>query len=88
MANGRQKGAAFERLVCKMLHDDLGDYNWRRDLEQYRAGGGVMHMRIMGIMLNYWSISMISMTYRGYVLIITYAIHANHNMLCPERLFN
>jgi len=38
MANGRQKGAAFERLVCKMLHDDLGDYNWRRDLEQYRAG--------------------------------------------------
>jgi len=38
MANGRQKGAAFERLICKMLHDELGDYNWRRDLEQYRAG--------------------------------------------------
>lgn len=36
MVNGRNKGAAFEREVCKMLHLDLGS-NFKRDIEQYRA---------------------------------------------------
>jgi len=36
MVNGRNKGAAFERQVAKMLHDELG-VNFKRDLEQYRA---------------------------------------------------
>lgn len=39
MVNGRHKGAAFERQICKMLAEEIGDLNWRRDLEQYRAGG-------------------------------------------------
>jgi len=39
MANGRQKGAAFERLTCKLLTDELGEsFKFRRDLEQYREG--------------------------------------------------
>ena len=36
MVNGRNKGAAFERQVAKMLHDELG-VTFKRDLEQYRA---------------------------------------------------
>ena len=36
MVNGRNKGAAFEREVCKMLHADLGA-TFKRDIEQYRA---------------------------------------------------
>ena len=35
--NGRNKGAAFERDVAKMLHDELG-ISFKRDLEQYREG--------------------------------------------------
>jgi len=36
MVNGRNKGAAFERQVAKMLQDELG-VTFKRDLEQYRA---------------------------------------------------
>ena len=36
--NGRNKGAAFERDIAKMLHDELG-ISFKRDLEQYREGG-------------------------------------------------
>ena len=36
MVNGRNKGAAFERQVANMLHDELG-VTFKRDLEQYRA---------------------------------------------------
>lgn len=35
MVNGRNKGAAFEREVAKMLLDDLG-MKFKRDIEQYR----------------------------------------------------
>tara|TARA_R110000772_G_scaffold31767_4_gene78103 strand:- start:31 stop:426 length:396 start_codon:yes stop_codon:yes gene_type:complete len=35
--NGRNKGAAFERDIAKMLHDELG-ISFKRDLEQYREG--------------------------------------------------
>lgn len=37
MVNGRNKGAAWEREVAKMLLDELG-ISFKRDLEQYRAG--------------------------------------------------
>ena len=38
MTNGRALGAAFERKVAILLHDELGgDYRFKRDLEQYRA---------------------------------------------------
>ena len=37
MVNGRNKGAAWEREVAKMLLDELG-IGFKRDLEQYRAG--------------------------------------------------
>lgn len=37
MVNGRNKGAAFERQMAKMLLDELG-ISFKRDLEQYRAG--------------------------------------------------
>ena len=37
MANGRNKGAAFEREVAKMLFDELG-ISFKRDLEHYREG--------------------------------------------------
>ena len=33
--NGRNKGAAFEREIAKMLHDDLG-IGFKRNLEQYQ----------------------------------------------------
>ena len=36
MVNGRQKGAAAEREVAKLLFDELG-LSFKRDLEQYRA---------------------------------------------------
>tara|TARA_R110000823_G_scaffold306996_1_gene429531 strand:- start:121 stop:531 length:411 start_codon:yes stop_codon:yes gene_type:complete len=36
--NGRNKGAAFERDIAKMLDDELG-IQFKRDLEQYREGG-------------------------------------------------
>jgi Holliday junction resolvase len=36
MVNGRNKGAAFEREVAKMLFLDLG-VKFKRDIEQYRA---------------------------------------------------
>lgn len=36
MVNGRQKGAAAEREVAKLLFDELG-MTFKRDLEQYRA---------------------------------------------------
>ena len=36
MVNGRQKGAAAEREIAKMLFDELG-MTFKRDLEQYRA---------------------------------------------------
>lgn len=35
MVNGRNKGAAFEREIAKMLYLDLG-VNFKRDIEQYR----------------------------------------------------
>ena len=38
MVNGRNKGASFEREIAKMLLDELG-ISFKRDLEQYRAGG-------------------------------------------------
>ena len=34
--NGRQKGAAAEREIAKLLFDELG-MTFKRDLEQYRA---------------------------------------------------
>lgn len=37
MTNGRQKGAAFEREVAKLVHEQLG-ISLKRDLEQYRSG--------------------------------------------------
>ncbi len=37
MVNGRNKGAAFEREVAKLLEAELG-IQFKRDLEQYRAG--------------------------------------------------
>ena len=37
MANSRQKGAAAEREIAKLLFDELG-MTFKRDLEQYRAG--------------------------------------------------
>ena len=37
MANSRNKGAAAEREIAKMLFDELG-MTFKRDLEQYRAG--------------------------------------------------
>ena len=33
--NGRNKGAAFEREIAKMLHDELG-IGFKRNLEQYQ----------------------------------------------------
>ena len=36
MVNGRNKGAAFEREIAKMLFDELG-VGFKRDIEQYRA---------------------------------------------------
>ena len=36
MVNGRQKGAAAEREIAKLLFDELG-MTFKRDLEQYRA---------------------------------------------------
>jgi len=36
MVNGRQKGAAAEREIAKLLLDELG-MTFKRDLEQYRA---------------------------------------------------
>lgn len=36
MVNGRQKGAAAEREIAKLLFDELG-LSFKRDLEQYRA---------------------------------------------------
>lgn len=36
MVNGRNKGAAFEREVAKMLFGELG-VAFKRDIEQYRA---------------------------------------------------
>ena len=36
MTNGRQKGAAFERELAKMVYEELG-ITVKRDLEQYRA---------------------------------------------------
>ena len=36
MVNGRNKGAAFEREIGGLLHDELG-IKFKRDLEQYRA---------------------------------------------------
>tara|TARA_R100000781_G_C4008041_1_gene102673 strand:- start:63 stop:485 length:423 start_codon:yes stop_codon:yes gene_type:complete len=36
LTNGRQIGAAFERNVAALLKEELG-YNFKRDLEQYRA---------------------------------------------------
>lgn len=41
MVNGRQKGAAAEREIAKLLLDELGEefgLTWKRDLEQYREG--------------------------------------------------
>ena len=38
VTNGRNKGAAFERDIAKMLDDELG-IQFKRDLEQYREGG-------------------------------------------------
>jgi len=36
VVNGRQKGAAAEREIAKLLFDELG-MTFKRDLEQYRA---------------------------------------------------
>ena len=41
MVNGRQKGAAAEREISKLLADELGEefgLSFKRDLEQYREG--------------------------------------------------
>ncbi|MAN60808.1 MAG: hypothetical protein VW014_00070 [Halieaceae bacterium] len=38
MVNGRQKGAAFERQIAGMLHDELG-IKFRRNLDQYQQKG-------------------------------------------------
>ena len=38
MTNGRNKGAAFEREVSLLIHDQLG-VKVKRDLEQYRLSG-------------------------------------------------
>ena len=36
MTNGRQKGAAFERELVKMIYEELG-FEVKRNLEQYRS---------------------------------------------------
>jgi Holliday junction resolvase len=47
MVNGRQKGANFEREICREIKDQLGDsVDPKRDLEQYRSAD---HGDILGI---------------------------------------
>ena len=50
MTNGRQKGAAFERELAKMIYEELG-ITVKRDLEQYRAAD---HGDLIG--LDGWTI--------------------------------
>ena len=50
MTNGRQKGAAFEREVAKLIDEHLG-IKVKRDLEQYRASD---HGDLIG--LDGWTI--------------------------------
>lgn len=37
MTNGRRKGANFERELARMVMDELGIDDVKRDIEQYRA---------------------------------------------------
>lgn len=38
MTNSRQKGANFEREICRLIKDELGEeIDAKRDLEQYRT---------------------------------------------------